>query len=1190
MPETATPPATEPTSTNLEVENLEPPTTELESSLQSEKDQSADIAEKHEGETSEAVVQEETRPTSPERDLTISRVENEAKETSLGSIADVIPEATQQAAIIPAEVSAKDIRRDDNKTRDEPSLEVLDTALPPQDLVNPEKQDEAATLTEVSAQDIGTDNDKARGEPNLEVIDAAMPPQGLENTEKQDEAVASRELVGAEDPTQAELGEVAGSSKIPETSSTEQQGQMPVDQLIQPDDSLSKEQEPEPEPEPTPISRKKSKKNKKKKKADSQAESEPASGAQTPLTPIGTSDEVANTETTETMTGEPERTITNEGEWPESLPKSLDKNRRTASGTFTPLESMEDAPVDAQPETVTEENIPGNLTLEEISAVEGQSSKAKDVPEKYSEPKDKDANAEDINISHPTEEDVIVPENTQLASPAEEGQTVQPDEGPANETVQDISDHVELSAPVSRPRTPAPIIPPPAINVDLSPAQLSSHVEHERPFDQSPQPGKKARTELSSDDAMIPVPLSALDNIPPQNIESSSYEVPELVQPDEQETTKAEDDNTVPGDITPAREIAASYLESQPMPMDDSHDNAEENNEAERINTSGVFPVITPRREIAASYFDGHPTTAQTDDYNMEEDNTREPSSSTRPSTPRGGVSISAPDVESTRPDSEHIEEKIVPAQPDDEPRQRTPVQDTESSAREVAAAFMESHLKSSRKEMEPMVIDDVPPTVRTETEGAALSPEKSSGSKKGRKGKKKQRSVDKGSLDTDDMLDDSVLEESSQPKTLEGGGRLDADTGDFRGVPSTEADDQSRAPSSPDAMEVDASDDLPERPAEQQVVTATPESAEKVEIESPVIGREVQHELPAPRNAGHESPESNEPPTSEIIEKLDDLDTSEHLTEPTEPTEPIGSTEERKIDAGSLKSISPTRSYLSSGRASPRVLPPVEEETHEDLEKERQTPAIETTDKLAIPTEANRDSGVVTNSPNPMRRSFVEASQRDSGVHLHDWPETAPKKQEGLLQEERGAAQTPQPSEKRTKKLGLGGETPRLSTPTVRSESDETRDVIDPKKTRPSSRSSTPLSAAQESGQRSVSDNISISRRSTPLAERQLRRTASNTSISRLRTPEPLRFRAESPSQSGFRSGTNTPPLGLRRVDKRMSGDLRSLSSNLSNTVSRENLHQSQSQPSTTPVANEGRVRAKDMTDVYVSNDLLYL
>lgn len=81
-----------------------------------------------------------------------------------------------------------------------------------------------------------------------------------------------------------------------------------------------------------------------------------------------------------------------------------------------------------------------------------------------------------------------------------------------------------------------------------------------------------------------------------------------------------------------------------------------------------------------------------------------------------------------------------------------------------------------------------------------------------------------------------------------------------------------------------------------------------------------------------------------------------------------------------------------------------------------------------------------------------------------------------------------------------------------------------------------------------------------------------------RKHTPEPLKLRPESPGiHSGSSQGSNqgiqpspshssspTPPL--RRVDKRMSGDLRAL----------------RQQNNSTPVANEGRVRSKDMTDVY--------
>lgn len=74
--------------------------------------------------------------------------------------------------------------------------------------------------------------------------------------------------------------------------------------------------------------------------------------------------------------------------------------------------------------------------------------------------------------------------------------------------------------------------------------------------------------------------------------------------------------------------------------------------------------------------------------------------------------------------------------------------------------------------------------------------------------------------------------------------------------------------------------------------------------------------------------------------------------------------------------------------------------------------------------------------------------------------------------------------------------------------------------------------------------------------------------------TPEPLKFRPESPGIQ--RSGTATPPL--RRVDRRVSGDLRSLSQR-----SQLDLTKDPKEPtSNTPVANEGRVRTKDMADVF--------
>ncbi|KUI65983.1 hypothetical protein VM1G_01435 [Cytospora mali] len=163
------------------------------------------------------------------------------------------------------------------------------------------------------------------------------------------------------------------------------------------------------------------------------------------------------------------------------------------------------------------------------------------------------------------------------------------------------------------------------------------------------------------------------------------------------------------------------------------------------------------------------------------------------------------------------------------------------------------------------------------------------------------------------------------------------------------------------------------------------------------------------------------------------------------------------------------------------------------------------------------------------------------------------------------------------------------------------------------------PATSPARSGQRSISDNAD-QQRASPEPQR---RVVSNTAMSRTRTPEPLNLRGESPSL--FRH-SGTPPLRSRRT---RSGDLRSLSqlSNWSHTHSdldhdqdsrasparsgspasaaNNPVHAHTHRPTTptpassdlrkattspaiatqsnsTPVANEGRVRVKDMADVY--------
>ena len=315
----------------------------------------------------------------------------------------------------------------------------------------------------------------------------------------------------------------------------------------------------------------------------------------------------------------------------------------------------------------------------------------------------------------------------------------------------------------------------------------------------------------------------------------------------------------------------------------------------------------------------------------------------------------------------------------------------------------------------------------------------------------------------------------------------------------------------------------------------------------------------------------------------------------------------------------------------------------------ERQVRTPEPVGKRLGVSEINRDSGCVTDSPQSTRRSFGtdNISKRDSGVHLRDWTENTPRKQEGVSEyNETGARLLPESSKDEAKtttpstrfKPLLDSETPKLRTPAHQDKSpdlygmDQTKHTTDPEKTSskspskypgigglasaalvtsssPSPSPSTPTPQAQ--GQRSVSDIIS--RRQTPLADRQFRRTASITSLSRGRTtPESPNFRVDSPSARSIRSsGTNTPPL--RRVDRRISGDVGSLSHNT--TGGHSHSHTDPSSSSTTnhlpistassssaaafssnvrekekeerPIAaNEGRVRAKEMADVYVSHE----
>jgi hypothetical protein len=134
------------------------------------------------------------------------------------------------------------------------------------------------------------------------------------------------------------------------------------------------------------------------------------------------------------------------------------------------------------------------------------------------------------------------------------------------------------------------------------------------------------------------------------------------------------------------------------------------------------------------------------------------------------------------------------------------------------------------------------------------------------------------------------------------------------------------------------------------------------------------------------------------------------------------------------------------------------------------------------------------------------------------------------------------------------------------------------PKAERPKGMSETEAGVAIAGASLGFAAARKLSQEHRPLSA-QSQRSSSN--INRMRTPDPKRPDSVASNRSG------TPPL--RRTDRKLSGDLRSLSQRSKPDLAKEAelaaLASSASQVSTAnPTANEGRVRAKDMADVYVS------
>ncbi|EOO00542.1 putative involucrin repeat protein [Phaeoacremonium minimum UCRPA7] len=511
------------------------------------------------------------------------------------------------------------------------------------------------------------------------------------------------------------------------------------------------------------------------------------------------------------------------------------------------------------------------------------------------------------------------------------------------------------------------------------------------------------------------------------------------------------------------------------------------------------------------------------------------------------------------------------------------------TSAREIAALYLEHEhdLKKADSPRAPSPADDsskagAVAAAGALTGGVALLAQKFGGSKKA-KGKKKSKSkyVDKRTPQEDDMFDDPSLWEGADRKPMEGS-RMDADTATFWDVPA----------------------ESEEREAHQEVTTKARDILDDSEIaESPVLGRGVNEGAmivdrsisPARNVRGdiHDECVSTDSLPGGVAMDLDKHEEKEVRTLPTprSPSPPPHQPESVMIEEPVLRSIEPeddvsfavSTPTIDFSRSLSRGLPPVQEDPAEEVEAERHDSVIrEQPRRLLATPDVNRDSGFMAESPIPRQRSYHEDGQiRDSGVHLRDFPDSSPR------QVMRGFS--PEPT-----KLSRSSADPQTPEPRKADTDKQPRSKPKYPELSPAVSGGAALAAGAAvaaAGQRSVSDNTSTSQRASPQPHSFARRSASNTSISRMRTPEPLNLRPDSP---GIIRHSATPPL--RRVDKRVSGDLRSLSQRSETDLARSALSASKTPTpaageapdltraaqNNTPIANEGRVRTKDMTDVY--------
>ncbi|KFY30895.1 hypothetical protein V493_01563, partial [Pseudogymnoascus sp. VKM F-4281 (FW-2241)] len=394
---------------------------------------------------------------------------------------------------------------------------------------------------------------------------------------------------------------------------------------------------------------------------------------------------------------------------------------------------------------------------------------------------------------------------------------------------------------------------------------------------------------------------------------------------------------------------------------------------------------------------------------------------------------------------------------------------------------------------------------------------------------------------------------------------------------------------------------DLPEYSKDTTVPQVVVEAPRDLQESRSINARDVPEVVESSRDLQYfESPK----PEAHTV-TIHQQDEPEPLEEVADPISSKHVTADREISSPSHA----TSDYLSREPQwhTPSRLPVVFEEDNSPDYKKSSPPQEHIPFGDRSIDDFNRDSAYVAESPIAAPRSLTADHEysRDSGVHL----------------QERSRSRTPERrvSPPRTPAAVSDDALARLSWPPV-NDADETVDLHRPKTRKvPEQSRLTPLSfpppaiglgvagagLAAARGydklsrtgspdiRRSSADSPEfrrssgeIKRMSTPHRIETPRSVSDRKTpdINRLHTPDQVRSRPVSATSSKFSSGT--PPL--RRSDRKTSGDLRSLSQrsqpNL-DEAAREAKH-SPAGPSTSditnPIANEGRVRAKDMADVY--------